>query len=332
MHRVAFEEPNPEVIAAIAATDEALGSLLSASLAKDPGERPTPEALIKAAEAAEPARAAEAARAAGVPSALAFWPEPLGARVRARQEAYETLHHAPVTGKPAAAPRPAPAESPGESETPARLSRPWSRRKPVLAAAAALAACVVAAVVFVLTRQDAPASAHTPDTGTTSPVEAGPADASPSPEAGGGPSPEGGSGKSATDPSSAPDAVTSPAPDASPTGPPPATDAPAPAPSAPGSPTASPDSPSPDAATPPWISDCTHYSGSGRTRQGDSGKRVLQVQCMLTKRGYGVGDSGVDGTFGSGTETAVRAFQSDKGLGVDGIVGRETWAALRSAE
>ncbi|GKQ35085.1 hypothetical protein ALMP_16310 [Streptomyces sp. A012304] len=334
MHRVAFEEPNPEVIAAIGATDEALGSLLSASLAKDPTERPTPEALIEAAEAAAPARAAEAAESAGAHSARVFWPEPLGARVRARQEAYEALHHTPVAGKPAAAaaPRPVPAESPGESETPARLSRAWPRRKPVLAAAAALAACLVAAVVFVLTRQDAPASAHAPDTGTTSPVGAGPVDASPSPEAGGGPSPEGGSGRTATDPSSAPDAVTSPAPDASPTGPPPATGASAPAPSAPGSPTASPDGPSPDAATPPWISDCAHYAGSGRTRQGDSGKRVLQVQCMLTKRGYGVGDSGVDGTFGSGTETAVRAFQGDKGLGVDGVVGRETWAALRSAE
>jgi peptidoglycan hydrolase-like protein with peptidoglycan-binding domain len=53
---------------------------------------------------------------------------------------------------------------------------------------------------------------------------------------------------------------------------------------------------------------------------------------MLTKRGYGVGDSGVDGDFGSETDSAVRSFQSDKGLEVDGIVGQDTWAALRDSE
>ncbi|MDX3573570.1 peptidoglycan-binding domain-containing protein, partial [Streptomyces sp. ID05-47C] len=82
-------------------------------------------------------------------------------------------------------------------------------------------------------------------------------------------------------------------------------------------------------ATAPWNTDCTHYLGSGRTRQGDTGKRVLQVQCMLSRRGYGIGDGGADGIFGSGTETAVRGFQSDKGLTVDGIVGHDTWTALR---
>ncbi|MPY44767.1 peptidoglycan-binding protein, partial [Streptomyces phyllanthi] len=87
--------------------------------------------------------------------------------------------------------------------------------------------------------------------------------------------------------------------------------------------------PTPEPPTAPWISECTHYSGNGLTRRGNSGKRVLQVQCILTKRGYGVGSSGVDGEFGPGTESAVRSFQADKGLAVDGIVGRETWVALR---
>ncbi len=37
----------------------------------------------------------------------------------------------------------------------------------------------------------------------------------------------------------------------------------------------------------------------------------------------------VDGNFGPGTEKAVRAFQKKLGIQVDGIVGNQTWAALR---
>jgi peptidoglycan hydrolase-like protein with peptidoglycan-binding domain len=53
---------------------------------------------------------------------------------------------------------------------------------------------------------------------------------------------------------------------------------------------------------------------------------------MLTKRGYDVGSTGVDGDFGTGTETAVQSFQNAKGLKASGIVNHNTWVALRSAD
>ena len=41
-----------------------------------------------------------------------------------------------------------------------------------------------------------------------------------------------------------------------------------------------------------------------------------------------LGPPGIDGKFGPRTETAVKAFQRDKGLQVDGIVGPITWGAI----
>ena len=49
---------------------------------------------------------------------------------------------------------------------------------------------------------------------------------------------------------------------------------------------------------------------------------------MLTVFGYDVGNCGIDGDFGSGTETAVEAYQIKHGLTVDGIVGVNTWNSL----
>jgi peptidoglycan hydrolase-like protein with peptidoglycan-binding domain len=58
---------------------------------------------------------------------------------------------------------------------------------------------------------------------------------------------------------------------------------------------------------------------------GNRGADVLAIQYLLTHHGHAVT---ADGVFGSATTTAVRAFQSAKGLAVDGIVGPATWAAL----
>lgn len=55
---------------------------------------------------------------------------------------------------------------------------------------------------------------------------------------------------------------------------------------------------------------------------------VKTAQQRLIAHGYDVGSAGADGWFGEGTLKAVKRFQSDKGLTVDGIIGPATWTAL----
>jgi len=61
-------------------------------------------------------------------------------------------------------------------------------------------------------------------------------------------------------------------------------------------------------------------------RVGDRGPEVTQLQEALRARGVFVGT--VDGVFGPQTEAAVRQFQIDQGLVVDGIYGLSTDIAL----
>ena len=56
---------------------------------------------------------------------------------------------------------------------------------------------------------------------------------------------------------------------------------------------------------------------------------VKVVQQRLVDLGFVVA---VDGVFGARTETAVKTFQRDEGLKADGIVGRQTWAALFTSD
>lgn len=64
-------------------------------------------------------------------------------------------------------------------------------------------------------------------------------------------------------------------------------------------------------------------------RSSDRGDAVRDLQSRLQR----AGSDGlvVDGHFGPATLEAVRAFQRARGLGADGIVGRETWRALTEA-
>lgn len=67
-------------------------------------------------------------------------------------------------------------------------------------------------------------------------------------------------------------------------------------------------------------------------RKGNMGELVKELQTKLSALGYDLGICGVDGDFGQATEKAVRAFQKDHGLKVDGIVGPKTWEALNGAQ
>lgn len=61
---------------------------------------------------------------------------------------------------------------------------------------------------------------------------------------------------------------------------------------------------------------------------GDYGVHVVYLQQRLTAKGYGVG--AIDGKFGNKTLEAVKAFQAENNLTVDGVVGINTWNALEN--
>lgn len=58
---------------------------------------------------------------------------------------------------------------------------------------------------------------------------------------------------------------------------------------------------------------------------GTSGVSVRVLQRLLIANGYRIR---VDGEFGAFTEIAVRAFQSNRNLTIDGVVGQQTWQEL----
>lgn len=63
-------------------------------------------------------------------------------------------------------------------------------------------------------------------------------------------------------------------------------------------------------------------------KQGSKGEQVKALQALLVGYGYSIGTSGVDGSFGPATLNAVKKYQKDHGLVVDGSVGPKTWASL----
>jgi len=81
---------------------------------------------------------------------------------------------------------------------------------------------------------------------------------------------------------------------------------------------------------------CFLLMGTGAVAQaeaiqrGDQGAEVEVIQRQL--QGLGLLNGRADGDFGSGTERAVKAFQKERGLEPDGIVGEETYRSLVGRE
>lgn len=67
-------------------------------------------------------------------------------------------------------------------------------------------------------------------------------------------------------------------------------------------------------------------------KQGARGNITKLMQQRLLNRGYTSlkAHGGADGCFGSGTTTAIKNLQRNKGIEVDGIVGKDTWRILYS--
>jgi peptidoglycan hydrolase-like protein with peptidoglycan-binding domain len=65
-------------------------------------------------------------------------------------------------------------------------------------------------------------------------------------------------------------------------------------------------------------------------KKGSTGLAVKQLQQALRDLGYHPGAA--DGEFGSKTEAAVKSFQADHDIAVDGIVGDITWLNIDEAD
>lgn len=75
-------------------------------------------------------------------------------------------------------------------------------------------------------------------------------------------------------------------------------------------------------------SSSTNKADDDRLEVGDTGSDVRDLQTKLKKLGFYTGS--IDGTFGSGTQSAVKAFQRKYGLTADGIAGSSTMSKLNT--
>lgn len=92
----------------------------------------------------------------------------------------------------------------------------------------------------------------------------------------------------------------------------------------------------PISSTPTWVhfdkrfgTPACSSGGYPLLKRGSISNYVLIAQDDLNTLGYNTG--GLDGIFGNQTLNAVRNYQANAGLTVDGIIGCNTWRALQEA-
>src|SRR5699024_8431899 len=68
-------------------------------------------------------------------------------------------------------------------------------------------------------------------------------------------------------------------------------------------------------------------SNTAHLQMGSSNYQVEEAQSKLNNHGY---DIAIDGIFGSATQSAVKSFQRESNIQVDGIVGEDTLTALNN--
>ncbi|WP_262700490.1 MULTISPECIES: serine/threonine-protein kinase [Streptomyces] len=303
IHRVIYEPPSTAVVDRVAENAPELAELIHRCLDKDPDARPSPERVAEVAREHDPAEE---------------WPDPVAELIASR---------AGWSGRSAAV-------SPMDQLTVYRRGTPQrtvketdqrkGRRAMVLGAAAIVVAVVSVVVAFIVPGHEGSQEAHSKNSRT------GVREASPtvSPT----PTPTHRAKKHPVPSTSAPRPRTPPATEPSgpgggeDTAPTHAAGEPKPQPTKVITVTPKPSGKS--SKTRPWTS-CHYYSGTALTKYGDKGDRVREVQCILKARGYNIGPYGVDGDFGDDTRLSVRDFQQAHHLRVDGIVGGDTWPALR---
>lgn len=67
-------------------------------------------------------------------------------------------------------------------------------------------------------------------------------------------------------------------------------------------------------------------------KKGAKGASVKAMQTLLIFNGCSCGSKGADGSFGADTDKALRKYQSNFNLAVDGSCGRKTWSKLLGIE
>ncbi len=85
-----------------------------------------------------------------------------------------------------------------------------------------------------------------------------------------------------------------------------------------------------DSSTPAWNDNCRIQAADGNFPISQYARGIQRV-VFCSGFGNGEVDAFSDGNFGPMTSDAVRDFQRENNIGVDGIVGPETWDALQAA-